>query len=457
MRSADSTLDETFCDRAIMRLAAGQQESDQASFSICECVNLRVAACERPLKGSPEIRCVDKAYENRRSFMGGSDARIIMDCDEASLIRLVLGLQPQLPDPYHREGISMMDEAGVDRAVIVPPSWPGDRNDYALEAVKRSHALPRHREAPVARSQLHPLIHGMGRVFVLRTKKRATVSCNTSSLFYLTMIKRSRAIARITISFATICSLLLSSFGFLLSATPALAATTPSLDQSFTGPYPSWKSVKDFGAKGDGVTDDTAAIQAALNALKPVRNSTWSVLYFPAGTYKVTQMLTSTRDVHYDYLGAMIIGEDPNITIIKWAGPTGGTLLYWEGWYNKISRLTFDGSGTAAAALAQARQFSTYFQVSDLIFKDFSAACIDLGRSGDTGIAEEFITRNRFYRCGMGVQVTTANSLDIYVWHNYFEDNNIAIQNSSGAYHAYENRFVRSKTTDLSSGWLMQS
>jgi predicted TIM-barrel fold metal-dependent hydrolase len=31
----------------------------------------------------------------------------------------------------------MMDDAGVDRAVIVPPSWPGDRNDYALEAAKR--------------------------------------------------------------------------------------------------------------------------------------------------------------------------------------------------------------------------------------------------------------------------------------------------------------------------------
>jgi predicted TIM-barrel fold metal-dependent hydrolase len=30
-----------------------------------------------------------------------------------------------------------MDEAGVDRAVIVPPSWPGDRNDYGLEAVER--------------------------------------------------------------------------------------------------------------------------------------------------------------------------------------------------------------------------------------------------------------------------------------------------------------------------------
>jgi hypothetical protein len=25
--------------------------------------------------------------------------------------------------------VPMMDEAGVDRVVIVPPSWPGDRNE----------------------------------------------------------------------------------------------------------------------------------------------------------------------------------------------------------------------------------------------------------------------------------------------------------------------------------------
>src|SRR2546430_124558 len=50
----------------------------------------------------------------------------------------VSGLQPQLPEPFTIERlVPMMDEAGVDRAVIVPPSWPGDRNDYALEAVKR--------------------------------------------------------------------------------------------------------------------------------------------------------------------------------------------------------------------------------------------------------------------------------------------------------------------------------
>jgi predicted TIM-barrel fold metal-dependent hydrolase len=50
----------------------------------------------------------------------------------------VPGRKPQLPEPFSIERLtSLMDEAGVDRAVIVPPSWPGDRNDYGIEAAKR--------------------------------------------------------------------------------------------------------------------------------------------------------------------------------------------------------------------------------------------------------------------------------------------------------------------------------
>ena len=50
----------------------------------------------------------------------------------------VPGRKAQLPEPFTIEKlVSMMDEAGVDRAVIVPPSWPGDRNDYGLEAARR--------------------------------------------------------------------------------------------------------------------------------------------------------------------------------------------------------------------------------------------------------------------------------------------------------------------------------
>jgi predicted TIM-barrel fold metal-dependent hydrolase len=50
----------------------------------------------------------------------------------------VPGAKPQMPESFTIEKlVPLMDEAGVDRAVIVPPSWPGDRNDYAIEAAKR--------------------------------------------------------------------------------------------------------------------------------------------------------------------------------------------------------------------------------------------------------------------------------------------------------------------------------
>lgn len=53
--------------------------------------------------------------------------------------------RPAPPDAHpHTEGamtyqamLGMMDGAGVDRAIIVPPPWDGDRTDYALEAARR--------------------------------------------------------------------------------------------------------------------------------------------------------------------------------------------------------------------------------------------------------------------------------------------------------------------------------
>ena len=43
-----------------------------------------------------------------------------------------------LPEPLTYERmLRQMDDAGVHRAVIVPPSWEGDRNDYALEAAQK--------------------------------------------------------------------------------------------------------------------------------------------------------------------------------------------------------------------------------------------------------------------------------------------------------------------------------
>lgn len=49
-----------------------------------------------------------------------------------------------------------------------------------------------------------------------------------------------------------------------------------------------WVSVMQYGAKGDGVTDDTKALQEALNHEK--------TLYFPQGIYKLTDTLYVPRD-----------------------------------------------------------------------------------------------------------------------------------------------------------------
>ena len=66
------------------------------------------------------------------------DAQVHVWKAESDDWKWVPGMKPHLPDPFTIEKLlPMMDQAGVDRAVIVPPTWPGDRNDYALEAVKR--------------------------------------------------------------------------------------------------------------------------------------------------------------------------------------------------------------------------------------------------------------------------------------------------------------------------------
>ena len=52
-------------------------------------------------------------------------------------------------------------------------------------------------------------------------------------------------------------------------------------------------SVKDFGAVGDGVTDDTAAIQAAITG------SSSKTLFFPPGQYKITSTLNLLDNTQY--------------------------------------------------------------------------------------------------------------------------------------------------------------
>jgi len=90
-------------------------------------------------------------------------------------------------------------------------------------------------------------------------------------------------------------------------------ALTGAINRLITAKLAETVSALDFGATGDGVTDDTAAIQAALNTGKEVR--------LPAGTYKVST-LTFTGN------GQGLVGESPVNTIISsTASGTGATAI----------------------------------------------------------------------------------------------------------------------------------
>lgn len=74
-----------------------------------------------------------------------------------------------------------------------------------------------------------------------------------------------------------------------------------------------WASVKDFGAVGDGQTDDTAAINRAIKNLYTVDYGTFKerrILYFPGGKYKVTGKI-------YIYPHVTFLGDGPTSTILE--------------------------------------------------------------------------------------------------------------------------------------------
>ena len=77
-------------------------------------------------------------------------------------------------------------------------------------------------------------------------------------------------------------------------------------------PAPSWPStlynVRDFGAKGDGLTDDTTALRAAL---EQCQKNGGGIVFLPRGRYQVSSSLTLPRFT-------VLRGEAANLTALFW-------------------------------------------------------------------------------------------------------------------------------------------
>lgn len=88
--------------------------------------------------------------------------------------------------------------------------------------------------------------------------------------------------------------------------------------------HPGWYNVKEYGAVGDGSTDDTAAIQAAIDVVP----SAGGIVFFPIGLYKITSSLSCQRG-YISFIGENRAGDWDQASsgsgaTIRWFGTNGG-------------------------------------------------------------------------------------------------------------------------------------
>jgi hypothetical protein len=143
---------------------------------------------------------------------------------------------------------------------------------------------------------------------------------------------------------------------FQVSYTPPF---TGSVGTNVGDKLAQYVSVKDFGAVGDGVADDTAAIQSAVNNFVGE-----GCLFFPEGTYNITSPIVINKRL-------WIKGDNSRGTKIKNNG-TGDALQFTTTWYQRISNIYIEGNGGSNDGI---RLETSHFVMEDVW-------CADNGRHG---------------------------------------------------------------------------
>jgi hypothetical protein len=177
-------------------------------------------------------------------------------------------------------------------------------------------------------------------------------------------------------------------------------------------------NVKDFGAVGDGVADDTVAIQAAINSL-PSRGG---IVTFPAGKFRTTAKITVKSFV-----------------TLQGAGKFGGSSVYDQG----STTIYGNHSGTAILSLVG----SISCTISDLALQSveggpYPQSGLLLGRSTAASAGYHSIKRISVYG-----SFTVANIYSIASEDNYWEDINVWNYGQSTGKHCFYTSIGNSNVT----------
>jgi len=167
--------------------------------------------------------------------------------------------------------------------------------------------------------------------------------------------KDTYAVAGATINFSTappnlstieVVSFSIASLGTVDSSNVSYnQGGTGAVNQSVQSKLQESVSVKDFGATGDGVTDDTAAIQSAITHCQLTAKS----LYFPQGIYAIGSTITLSGTA-VSFYGSLFSrpqsGSQLAPTTIRWTGGASSMFdlqsSFWRFFY-----IGFENTGTA--------------------------------------------------------------------------------------------------------------
>ncbi|HEY3418074.1 MAG TPA: glycosyl hydrolase family 28-related protein, partial [Armatimonadota bacterium] len=234
----------------------------------------------------------------------------------------------------------------------------------------------------------------------------------------------------------------------LAQATIPETARIPALQWE---PRSDWMNVKTFGAKGDGVTDDTAAIQRAFNRVTDTTDWNYNlhnrVVYFPAGTYRITRTLTLVNET-----GGWIVGHGRD-TVLRWDGAENGIMYLSNGaTYTRYEGITWDGQGKAAVAVEHSSR--TYYETSiryeHCAFLNCKEHGVLIGRGSEkTATAEVWFLNCLFRKCAAGVSLLNFNDYDNTFDGCEFEDCGIGINSGNGNFYVRACHFERSQYVDV--------
>lgn len=171
----------------------------------------------------------------------------------------------------------------------------------------------------------------------------------------------------------------------VLAATPTLRAALP-LDSGVV-------NVRDHGALGDGLADDTAAIQRAIDAATVDAGRVFwpaRAVYFPAGTYRISDTL-SKRAANGRYAHSMaLIGESRDTVRLRLADGAPGF-----GSAQSPKALVFTTSGLLGGEpTAGGKDYLGRGEGNDAYGNYVQGMTIDVGARNPGAIAIDFLASN---------------------------------------------------------------